>query len=894
MSTELITDDDFLDDAPEASASPSPSPAPTPEAKEVITDDDFIDDSDFVEASPVEPEVGTAETIGRAAQVGFGTRLQPALSGYTEAAAGVFDAALPGSNAFGDESSLDALLNFKENYQRAKATHEQQIAEVEKANPGKFMAIEIVTSIPRTVAAVSGLSALGATPLTTNAALGGFEGFARSKSSSTMGVAVDTATAAGTNILLGGAFDLVGKGLKGVNPVDSALSAVGKMAGPAAQAAAAKAIGDSTLKSATNGAASLTTLAVGGGAVDILISQPKTWDDTVESFKRGATIAAGLGLAKSVGSGLFKWGGNIIAKAQFKNKLRDIEAAEGQLGNTKRELALKERTLANIGQEQDAAISAKLAQRDAALTDLQLKDQADELLQSEIQTKQSLKQSELGTVKTQADIQDKKLQQLVKQTAQADEEIAQTQSLLETIQSQKAKYEAVLAQDRTIGERMATLPNQIDNTLKEVLEGPEGFGAQIASKVMSLDPSKRVQFRDLLDETYKAIDNTQTSTGDAAGAKQSARRVIEMFEDSTAKTKSAVDPITNKKVGMDTSSMSPQELWTAKQQIQDLLYSKDFLAASKGTPLRKTLVKFENKIRERLNDLDGSGELAKLNDAYSNMLQARLAFQDAPEKFFERLALKETDPSVIRHQMELEKHFMDSASLKQGGFKGGLKPETASDPIIGNRIKALKGAIDAKASVDMSDFATLQEAKKAFKPLENQLVSTEAKLAKAVERRSLADLKLQETKFQRDQLGAQVKQVENEVQATKKLGELTKQKSKFNADKAASNLTRIAKEIEDLKQAKSVNMERASLDVDKVKETIRRAENALEDMKRMDIDIPTTGPLRQKIEFLKQVLSEAKEDPKVKTALKGGKGLKQVTEKAIAPQTAGNLGNFFR
>lgn len=309
--------------------------------------------------------------------------------------------------------------------------------------------------------------------------------------------------------------------------------------------------------------------------------------------------------------------------------------------------------------------------------------------------------------------------------------LTQLEDQSSVIQNQINKVTGVIDNELPIAQQLGDLTDGIDAALKTSLTSEAGIGAQIGQIVKQL-PGKL----DLADDVKTALDSIKSVKAFTQGtlmAKRAAEKLIKFIDEGAAGTNPTFDPLLNKTVGKLTREYDPNAAWQAKQQIQDLLYNKEFLAGAKGTGLRNILVGFERKLANRLAGMDSTGQLAQYNKAYSAFSSAREKAMDIfSTDFFKKAALKPNDPSVVKALSEFDNLFTKAMS-------------EIDDPVIKAQIQSTRDVIDAQMRSATGNYMALDAAKKSYTKMSDALERAQITKERLLEKLSGLDLTIKES-----------------------------------------------------------------------------------------------------------------------------------------------------
>lgn len=304
----------------------------------------------------------------------------------------------------------------------------------------------------------------------------------------------------------------------------------------------------------------------------------------------------------------------------------------------------------------------------------------------------------------------------------AIQKLAQLDDTASTVQNQLNKTVAVIENEALIGSRLGSLPDDIDGILTSVTRGEGGVGPKIRSIINQT--KGEIELVDDINSALDKIKNTKAYTSGTLSSKAAAENFIKTLESGSKTSNASFDPILNKISGTSTRKFTPVEAWEAKQQIQDLLYNKEFLVGAKGTGLRKALTDLERGLDAKLVKLDPSGELAEYNSFYSAARTAQDYISDNfTPAFFKQVASSPKDPSVLKKLEGFEKIF------------SGLDTEI-TNPLIKSSLKATKDSIEVISSSAIDNYSALIEARKLFNKLNPELIKTQTAKEVALERLS--------------------------------------------------------------------------------------------------------------------------------------------------------------
>jgi hypothetical protein len=450
-----------------------------------------------------------------------------------------------------------------------------------------------------------------------------------------------------------------------------------------------------TAAAVSAGITDLAGLALEGGTYAVLFDQPKTVEEAFDSWKKGSSIAAALGLGLK---------GTVLAG----------KAGAKKVGN--------------------------------ALESL------DETLQSGVKERQArdIAHAEQG------------IQLRERQLGRAEETVTARQQQLKQTKNELERSRALVAQEPVIDERVSLLPTRINDHLDEHIAD---VNQQITKKVQEFG-KQEIDILPSLKAAREAIEAKEYTTARAKSAKAQAISLLDTLENGLYTPGSkTTDPITGltKEVPAQIKKVPVAKAYQMKQQIQDLLYDKDFLEnAPKGTELRKNIVNMERGLRNTMYKVDPTGEFAAYGDLQHNLLNARLrdGFDvDAPAHFKSR-ALNPNDPAATARYRQFERNLMSKEEIESKYGKSladdaGLSPESMKRPEIKGRVEAIRKLIDAESTPAMQDYAVLQRTKPRISQLENKAMSLEARIEAgrvAVENRgrSVENAKLGLTKLKED------------------------------------------------------------------------------------------------------------------------------------------------
>lgn len=302
------------------------------------------------------------------------------------------------------------------------------------------------------------------------------------------------------------------------------------------------------------------------------------------------------------------------------------------------------------------------------------------------------------------------------QVSRSEEILSQRQSELDLTKTQLEKTRALIEQEPFINERVSNLPNKVNELLDAHLKEVGTKKSAIIQKFgeQRVDPTPA--FKSSID----SLESMKNLTPNAEASRNTALKFIKdldqrLFDNAMSPTDSLVGIRRNRDTNVAT-------LDKQHDQLQELLFDKGFLeGAPKGSQVRQTVEKFERSIREQLNNIDPTGELAGYNNAYHNLKNARDldGFANNDPTFFMQKAKDPNNPKLLGRYREFERNLLPESE------GGKLKAEVETNVDLKNRFKAIRDIIRAESEPAMLDYRVLQEHKPKISTLENRVLSLE-------------------------------------------------------------------------------------------------------------------------------------------------------------------------
>lgn len=311
-----------------------------------------------------------------------------------------------------------------------------------------------------------------------------------------------------------------------------------------------------------------------------------------------------------------------------------------------------------------------------------------------------------------------------KQVNRAETVLNNAKTELDMIERVKRPALDVLAEQPQITARVAELPDKIYNQtlgsrLQMLGEAKGQMLDQVGSKLVKTDKE--------YERAATKLMKLKGATPEAQTAIDSARNVLDQFQGSLKQGKigTPADPMTGYKGSERTITYSSvKDLDAAKQQIQDLLYDKQW-RKSAPVPVRSVLQEFEVAIRNKIASADPTGQLRNVNSAYSGIKNLQADFEElADQTYFLQLAKDKLDNPKVRDTYD---KLLNGFNPKSKG--GYFADELFKDPLFKKEIAGVKKEINEMVESSTNDYGRYLEAKK----LVDTLDIYEARLSDKIE-----------------------------------------------------------------------------------------------------------------------------------------------------------------
>ncbi len=467
---------------------------------------------------------------------------------------------------------------------------------------------------------------------------------------------------------------------------------------------------EKTAEAAAKGIADLAGLAFEGGAMSVLIDQPKSFEDALHSFSAGATIAGALGLG-------------------LKGTSHVLGATKRSAGNALEELDNKLTASAKAKHEVDIQQSEK----NASLKSSQV-NRAEEMLQR--------RQAELDLTRSQQD----KVKALIEQEPFINDRVANLPGRIDQLMDQGlqqigSKKSTIVQQ---IAEQRVDPTNHFKNTLDELnsinpktlTPQAESARQQAISYIEQLDqrmfdsmsPTDSLigisKTRDTnigtLDTVHDQIQSLIFDRGFLQNAPKGSpiNKITQKFERNLRQTLNAADPTGELAVYNE----AYHNLKNAKELDALSLDNPRFFMQKAVDPNNPALLKRYNDFESHLKTEFEGGNFRQPKQSDVNPLVSKNFSEKNTSEFGAKLAT-----SVFDKRLGASQQQFNSA-------KNAYKE-------VSNQFKAIRDLINAEAEPAMMDYAVLQKHKPQLPTLENKALSLEQAIENnksSVETRKLA------------------------------------------------------------------------------------------------------------------------------------------------------------
>ena len=283
----------------------------------------------------------------------------------------------------------------------------------------------------------------------------------------------------------------------------------------------------------------------------------------------------------------------------------------------------------------------------------------------------------------------------------------------------------ILGEQPKITGAVAELPDKIytevlGSKLKTLGQAKEQMLNQVGNTLIKVDKE--------YETAVTALNKMNYATPEAKKAVEDAKGVLDTFQGSLRQGQIGrpADVMTGFKGNERTIQYgSAKELDAAKQQIQDLLYNKEW-RKNAPVPVRKVLMQYENTIRNKIAAADPSGQLRNINEAYSAIKDIQFKYQDlADQSYFIKLAKDKLDDPSVRNTYD---QLLNSFNPRSKG--GSISDNLYKDPIYSREIAGVKKDINDLVESRTNEYGRYLEAKK----LVDTLDAHEARLSDNIDR----------------------------------------------------------------------------------------------------------------------------------------------------------------
>lgn len=319
--------------------------------------------------------------------------------------------------------------------------------------------------------------------------------------------------------------------------------------------------------------------------------------------------------------------------------------------------------------------------------------------------------------------------------------IEKATSNLDALKVARQEADDFINQNPTVSMELYQLPDTIKGTFDTSLQNV----ASVKNQRLQALANQRVNLDAPYESLVTSIEKFKPATEEAIKAKREVLQAAKNFEDSiTVEDLPIADPILGKTGQTKRArSASVLEADAAKQQLQDMLYEREFY---KNAPkeVKSAMTKFERSVREQINQMDPTGELAAANNTYHGLKVAQRDMDDhVSQALFARKATGNEDAWNVNGILGTTFDYLETPqALKQKGSK----VETALDdkilgfPALRDEVNSLK--LNLKTQIDdvTNRYGRYQEAKK----LSANFTKDSQRLEEAIDRtnRNLSDAKL--------------------------------------------------------------------------------------------------------------------------------------------------------
>lgn len=301
---------------------------------------------------------------------------------------------------------------------------------------------------------------------------------------------------------------------------------------------------------------------------------------------------------------------------------------------------------------------------------------------------------------------------------------------LEVLRSARKQAEGIIREEAASPAGIHNLPKQLD----DIYGGIETELGQLKAQQLNKIGSRIERVDKPYERTMSNLLKSKNYTGPAESARQDALRAMSAFEegiDVTSLTQSA-DPILGTQ-GHEKiiRRASVAQLDKAKQQIQDLLYNKEWLATA-PRDIRNSMVEFERSIRNIVSGADPTGDLRAFNNAIHGVKKARFEAGEMLDRtLFEKAARGEVDLPVVQGTFNDLYDYLDpieDLQKRNSKVRSGFTKLSYEQPLVREKLLALKGQLRGTIDSNVNKYGSYQSAKK----LSTDLLKEEDRLLKSI------------------------------------------------------------------------------------------------------------------------------------------------------------------